>query len=98
VKWSGVDLTTEYPVYDSDDDGSGWETIGEPVSQEDGVSTHLSPHDASVIAAESSPKSFDKQLSQNVWRLSGPVDAMTSLPIPATKQNALLVHTCKSHD
>ncbi|KAK1755442.1 hypothetical protein QBC47DRAFT_452069 [Echria macrotheca] len=93
VKWSGVDLTTEYPVYDSDDDGSGWETIQETVSQEDGVSTHLSSHDASVVAAESNPKILDKQLSQNVWRLSGPVDAMASLPIPATKQNALLVHT-----
>ena len=53
VKWSGIDMTTEYPIYNSDDDSdnggeaSAWETIQEPTAQEDGVSTHLVSYEPS---------------------------------------------------
>ena len=125
VKWSGIDMTTEYPVYDSDGDStdgeyengrdsSAWVTIQDTAGhQEDGVSTHLMSNTASpvVVAASStvvssdadpagswavviSPQVMRRQLSQNLWHLAGPLDGMGNLPIPPTKQNAMLVHTC----
>ncbi|KAK0645733.1 hypothetical protein B0T16DRAFT_373859 [Cercophora newfieldiana] len=113
VKWSGIDMTTEYPVYDSDDDSedgdaSAWETIREPASQEDGVSTHLISYDSSISRVTSPVTSsstttnmveilnlagIQRHHSQNLWHLAGPLDGMTNLPIEATKQNAMLVHT-----
>jgi len=120
VKWSGIDMTTEYPVYNSDDDSedggdtSAWETIQEPSTQEDGVSTHLASYDPSKSQVASpttasttsstefgsvvvlNPEAAYRQPLQDLWHLAGPLHGMTNLPIEATKQNAMLVHTCWS--
>ncbi|KAK0714690.1 hypothetical protein B0H67DRAFT_536573 [Lasiosphaeris hirsuta] len=114
VKWSGIDMTTEYPVYDSDDDESSpWETIEETIPH-NSDSTQIAPSyntvpqaTLPVIVSPASdrrpstptsvivlnPKATYHQTPQQLWHLAGPVDGMGNLPIQATKQNAMLVHT-----
>ncbi|KAM7216238.1 hypothetical protein V8F06_008357 [Rhypophila decipiens] len=91
ARWSGVNLTTEYPIYqpDLDNDLSVWETIED--------SPEATPDQTNPSEKSPSHKalSFSSPQRQNVWRFAGPVDgmALAALPIPATKQNAMLVHT-----
>ena len=98
ARWSGVNLTTEYPIYqpDLDHDSSVWETIEEfPTStsaQPSGAVTKA----ASPVRPVRQPLTFLTPQRQNVWRFSGPSDGMGALPIPATRENALLIHTCLS--
>ncbi|KAM7195787.1 hypothetical protein V8F20_007357 [Naviculisporaceae sp. PSN 640] len=93
ARWSGVNLTTEYPIYQPslDSDSSVWETIEE--SQEATRPTATEPPPPRRPARKA--LSFSSPQRQNVWRLAGPVDgmALAALPIPATHQNAMLVHT-----
>ncbi|KAK4213670.1 hypothetical protein QBC37DRAFT_473101 [Rhypophila decipiens] len=91
ARWSGVNLTTEYPIYqpDLDNDLSVWETIED--------SPEATPDQTNPSEKSPSHKalSFSSPQRQNVWRFAGPVDgmALAPLPIPATTQNAMLVHT-----
>ncbi|KAK3934849.1 hypothetical protein QBC46DRAFT_398800 [Diplogelasinospora grovesii] len=111
VRWSGVNMTTEYPAIDSDDDESSpWETVrGESsdnipaapsrttspwtsstttVASGSGTSTAL----ILANAAQKTPTPIN-QHDGHMYHFIGPLDGMTNLPMQATKQNAMLVHT-----
>jgi hypothetical protein len=103
---SGVDLTPESRVHDVDDDGSTpWETV---VESYEGVSDRILGRRSFKAMARldsSTPESLENADSAHssetcsprdvsLMFLAGPGDAMTSLPIEATRENAMLVNIC----
>jgi hypothetical protein len=110
-RWSGVDVTTEYPAFHEPDGeeaiplgmvgraakGASRTAVSSLVSIRDTTPCRLQSssrpyRECGLLGDELDAKSETKH--DGLWRFSGPVDCMLSLPIGATKQNAMLVHTC----
>lgn len=59
---------------------------------------HLSEssYETTSGSGDSSSPDEEGQPKYNLWHLSGHADGLAQLPIEPTKQNAVLVQTCKS--
>lgn len=115
VKWSGIEIATEYPFplspeLDSNNEGEAVEERHQP-----GVDIDTSVDEKQILVHAATVLGERQWLGgrshgqlvrggrtvtnkQNLWYLAGPLDSMSSLPIAPTKQNAILIHTCKCTD
>ena len=48
-----------------------------------------------IICARESPALSSGAVPQDPWRLAGPVDGMSGLPVAVSKQTAVLIHACE---
>lgn len=104
-RWSGVEVTTEYPASQSSKvmrgpAGQIAESNSPLVSEHRKKPGRIRPssqsyHHAASVEDESESGSAKRDDGRGLWQLSGPVECMLNLPMGATKQNAMLVHTCK---